>query len=56
MICFIERINPLNNEIGWKCKVWAEEEHNEEKCFRKTYEEYIGKEFPTIKISNKKVI
>ena len=49
MICYIDKID-TDNRINWRCQVWDRCSSAEENSFKKVYKEYIGEDFPQIKI------
>jgi hypothetical protein len=55
MICYIDKID-TDNRINWRCQVWDRCSSKEEDSFKKMYKEYIGEDFPRIKIINRTVV
>lgn len=55
MICYIDKID-TDNRINWRCQVWDRCSSKEEDSFKKMYKEYIGEDFPRIKIINRIVV
>lgn len=55
MICYIDKID-TDNRINWRCQVWDRCSSKEEDSFKKVYKEYIGEDFPQIKITDRIVI
>lgn len=55
MICYIDKID-TDNRINWRCQVWDRSSSAEEDSFKEVYKEYIGKDFPQIKIINRTVV
>lgn len=55
MICYINKID-TDNRINWRCQVWDRNSSAEENSFKEVYKEYIGEDFPQIKIINRTVV
>lgn len=55
MICYIDEIN-TNNRINWRCQVWDRKSSVEENSFKEMYKEYIGEDFPQIKIIDRTIV
>lgn len=55
MIYYIDKIN-TDNKINWECQVWDKRSSAEESSFKKIYKEYIGEDFPQIKMIDRTIV